>query len=140
MTDHNVLKKLYRYCAYQDRCSYEVRGKLRKLEVPKHEYDSYLQQLIIEKFLDDYRFAESYARGKFFNNKWGPNKIRLHLRQKDISDQLISKSLKSISKKEILFCIEQLLSKRANDSHKNRQYLYNKGFSISDIDIVLNRK
>ena len=52
--------------------------------------------LIKDDFLNEERYAKTYARSKFNYNKWGRNKIRLNLKQKEISDRNIVIALKEI--------------------------------------------
>jgi len=63
---HDVaLAKLRHYCAYQERCHQEVRSKLLKLGVRGYDLELIISELIEENFLNEERFARSYARGKF---------------------------------------------------------------------------
>ena len=66
-----ALQKLQRYCAYQDRCHQEVRAKLLSLGVYGDEMEEIIVSLIEDKFLDEERFARSFARGKFRLKQWG---------------------------------------------------------------------
>ena len=75
-----ILKKLQHYCAYQDRCHFEVEQKLKQLNADKETSDELFLQLIDEGFLNEERFARSIARGKFRIHHWGKNKIIIHLK------------------------------------------------------------
>ncbi|MDX1906599.1 MAG: regulatory protein RecX [Bacteroidia bacterium] len=88
MTDSDLLARLYRYCAYQDRCRQEIEEKLAAWDIPQEEVPGILAHLEAEKFLDEKRFTRSFVRGKFFHAGWGRVKIRYELRQKGIPDAL----------------------------------------------------
>ena len=58
-------KKLKGYCAYQERCHKEVVQKLRDMNMIHQAIDEIITHLIQENYLNEERFAQSYARGKF---------------------------------------------------------------------------
>ena len=98
--DHEILKRLYKYCAYQDRCISEVKKKLRDWEVPSEAWESFIAHLEDERFLDEKRYTHSFVRGKFFIKKWGKQKIRQALKQKQIPSHLIDQVMKTEIKPE----------------------------------------
>ena len=91
-----ALQKIKHYCSYQERCHAEVRNKLYSFGLHKNEVEQLLVQLIEENFLNEERFAIAYAGGKFRMNRWGKEKIKYSLRQKQVSDYCIRKALASI--------------------------------------------
>ncbi len=97
MTATDILSKLERYCAYQDRCTQEVLTKLRSLQVEGKEAQQVLQLLKNDGFVDDERYAQSYIRGKVGLKQWGKQKIRMSLLQKGIPKELIDKYLENIT-------------------------------------------
>ncbi len=106
------LIKLQRYCAYQDRCHKEVRDKLRDLGFYGDDLGQIVVALIEEKFLDEERFVISYVRGKYRYKKWGRNKIKQGLRQKDISPYCLKIGMKEIDEAEYLENLQTLLIKK----------------------------
>jgi regulatory protein len=78
--------------------------------------------LIGEDYLNEERFARSFARGKFRMKNWGRKKIVQSLRFKQVSDYCIVKGLEEIVAGEY----EQTLRKLAcqkYDSLKTEQFL-----------------
>jgi len=71
LTQQINLEKLRRYCAYQDRCHQEVRQKLLSLKMYGDDLEEIITELINEDFLNEERYAQSFARGKFRMKKWG---------------------------------------------------------------------
>jgi len=53
--------------------------------------------LIEEDFLNEIRFAKTYARGKFRMKAWGRIKIIQSLKQKGITDYCIKEAMKEIN-------------------------------------------
>lgn len=109
----DALKKLQRYCAYQDRCHSEVRSKLLDLGIYGDELEEIIVLLIGENFLNEERFARSYARGKFNIKKWGRNKIRRELKRRQINDYCIKKAMEEIAEEDYFKTLEALLMKKA---------------------------
>jgi len=96
-SEFNLAKlKLEAFCAYQERCSFEVNRKLADFDLKESEVEALIKHLQAQKYLDDQRFAVAFASGKFNLKGWGKIKIRAHLRQKRIPDNLISIAFKEI--------------------------------------------
>ena len=63
--------KLENYCTYQDRCHREVRQKLKDMHMIPAACDQIMIHLMQENYLNEERFARSFARGKFKVKKMG---------------------------------------------------------------------
>ncbi len=96
MVHGDVLNKLRRYCAYQERCHEEVRTKLLSLKIYGNDLEEVINTLIEENFLNEERFARSFAGGKFRVKKWGKQKILRELKLRKISDYCIRKAMEEI--------------------------------------------
>ena len=135
LTNDVILKKVLRYCAYQDRCVQEVRKKLATFDMPDSEKERFVKLLVDEGYLDDERYASTFVRSKIHLKKWGVNKIRMALKMKGISDEIISNALSEIDpeiyREEL---IKVLKAKKINetDPYKRRaklaQYAMQKGY------------
>tara|TARA_R110002096_G_scaffold898_2_gene4997 strand:+ start:6677 stop:7159 length:483 start_codon:yes stop_codon:yes gene_type:complete len=108
-------RKLEGYCAYQDRCHKEVISKLREMNMIPQAIDLIVGHLIQENFLNEERFARSFARGKFKIKKWGKNRIVNELKHRDISKYNITTALKEIESKEYLNTFNVLAKKRLSE-------------------------
>jgi regulatory protein len=95
-----ITKKLEFYCAYQERCHNEVTEKLRSLQMTSHEIDTIIVYLIENDFLNEERFACSFARGKHRIKFWGKIRIVNELKFRHISKYNIDKALKEITPEE----------------------------------------
>ena len=99
-TIKQATQKLEHYCAYQDRCHKEVIQKLRSMKMDQDEIDQIIVQLIADNFLNEERFACSYARGKHRIKHWGKIRIVNELKFRKISQYNINLALKEITTEE----------------------------------------
>ena len=75
-TKSELLTKLEHYCSYQERCYKEVEEKLFSLKATHSEKESVLIHLIENNYINEERFAKSFARGKHTYKNWGRNRIK----------------------------------------------------------------
>src|SRR5690554_5090819 len=90
-------RKAEQYCAYQERCHKEVVQKLYELRANKDEIDEIIVHLIDNNFLNEERFARSYARGKHAIKKYGKVRIVNELKYRSVSNYNIKKALEERS-------------------------------------------
>ena len=121
--------KLENYCTYQDRCHNEVRQKLEAMRMIPEACDKIMIHLIQENYLNEERYARSFARGKFKFKKWGKSRIVKELKYKGVSKPNINLGLTEIDEKEYRETFEALVSKRMQqltgekDKYKKRKKL-----------------
>ena len=95
-----IVQKLEYYCSYQERCHVEVQEKLRQFTLTENEKNQIIVHLIEHNFLNEERFARSFARGKHRIKLWGKNRIVNELKQRHISAPNIKCALTEISEEE----------------------------------------
>jgi len=88
--------KLEALCAYQERCSFELNSKMISWGLFEDDRNALLADLIANNFLSEERFAEAFTSGKVRIKKWGKIKIRIALKQKQISEYSIKKAFSQI--------------------------------------------
>ena len=146
LTPDQVLDKMAKYCAYQERCVKDVRDKLKTFDLPQKEKDKIIDYLVDNRFVNDERFARSFVRGKINQSGWGVNKIRFHLIQKGIDKEIIDEALGQTDEetyRQRLIDILKTKSKTVraeNDFERKRKlaaYAMQKGFEGSLIWEVL---
>ncbi|MFV8325695.1 regulatory protein RecX [Flavobacterium sp. ZS1P14] len=103
-----ALHKIEHFCAYQERCHEEVVQKLRTMKMDSEKIDTIMVQLISDNFLNEERFACSFARGKHRIKQWGRIRIVNELKSKKITQTLINIALKEISAEEYATTFETL--------------------------------
>lgn len=111
-TIQEATRKIESYCAYQDRCHKEVVSKLKDMGMIPLAIDTIIAQLIDDRFLNEERFAKSFARGKFNIKKWGRNRIVRELKFRDISKYNITSALKEIDSEAYISTLDDLAKKR----------------------------
>lgn len=92
--------KLEYYCSYQERCHQEVVQKSYDLGMKSDETDAIVVHLIQHNFLNEERFARSFARGKHRIKLWGKTRIVNELKQRHISAPNIKCALTEITEEE----------------------------------------
>ena len=92
--------KLENYCAYQERCHKEIVEKLRGMNMIPQAIDLIIVHLIDNKYLNEERFACSFARGKHRIKHWGKIRIVNELKFRKISQYNITTALKEITPEE----------------------------------------
>jgi len=110
--ESSLKKKIEYFCAYQERCHYDVINKLNKLGVFGDQVDEYICYLIDENFLSETRYSEAYVRGKFNNNNWGRIKIIRELKSRNISQWNINNALGQIEDTEYEKKLDQICEKQ----------------------------
>jgi regulatory protein len=95
-------RKLEHYCSYQDRCHEEVYQKLKSLRMIPEAIDHIMAHLIAHNFLNEERFACSFARGKWRIKLWGKKRIVLELKQRGITKYNIDRALKEINEDDYI--------------------------------------
>ena len=137
LTPDQVLDKMAKYCAYQERCVKDVRDKLKTYDIPQEDRDRILDFLLDNRFVDDDRFAKSFVRGKINQSGWGVNKIRFHLLQKGIAKEIVDETIEQTDEKVYRQRLMDILNaktktvKAASDYEKKRKlaaYAMQKGF------------
>jgi regulatory protein len=131
-----IFRKAADYCAASEHCISEVRQKLVYWKAESSSIEDILSKLIKQGFIDEKRYAGSFARGKFRNLKWGRIKIRFELKKKQINTALISAAIREINEKEYLECINDLITKKfkslggttPENKVKVMRFLASKGF------------
>ncbi|MDI6050432.1 regulatory protein RecX [Flavobacterium sp. XS2P24] len=132
-----AIHKIEHYCAYQERCHEEVVQKLRSMKMDADEIDTIMVHLISDNFLNEERFAQSFARGKHRIKHWGKIRIVNELKAKKITQTLINIALKEISTEEYLSTFHTLADrnwesiKETNLLKKRKKfcdYLLRRGF------------
>lgn len=132
-----ALQKIEHYCAYQERCHDEVISKLKSLKLNSNEIDEIIVHLIEHNFLNETRFACSFARGKHRIKFWGKVRIINELKFRNISQYNINLGLAEITPEEYATTFDTLAQRnwesiRESNIQKKRKkcsdFLLRKGF------------
>jgi regulatory protein len=108
-----------------------------------------ITHLITENFLNETRFSQSYARGKFRIKKWGKLRIVRELKSRNITEYNIKIALKEIDEEAYLTTLEELMVKKSAATQETSPFkkkkkivdsLLRQGYAYKDInDVFLKR-
>ncbi|WP_299259608.1 regulatory protein RecX [uncultured Aquimarina sp.] len=112
ITVTEALKKMEHYCAYQERCHKDIKDKLSSMKLIPEAKEKIILHLLEHNFLNEERFAKSFARGKFRIKKWGKQRIVRELKFRQISEYCIKMALKEIPENEYLETFHELAEKK----------------------------
>lgn len=137
-TVQEATRRMERYCVYQERCHKEIHQKLYEMRMIPEAVDQIILHLLQHNFLNETRFAQAFARGKFRTKKWGRRRIVNELKLRQISKFNIQIALKEIPDSEYYKTFEALAEKRMRqlvsekDLQKKRKkladYLFYRGW------------
>lgn len=114
-TVEEAKRKLEAFCAYQERYHKEVVEKLQKMRMIPLAIDEIIVHLIQNNFLNEERFAQSFARGKFRYKKWGRTRIQRELKLRGLSVFIIQSALNEIDDEEYIEVFNALAEKKKNE-------------------------
>ena len=134
-TFEEIKHKLEYYCSYQDRCHKEVEQKLNSFTLITALKEKVILHLIENNFINEERFAKSFARGKHNYKGWGKNRIVNELKFRNISSRIITIALKEIPEETYLENFHQLAEKHWNNITERKGSKKNKKF----VDFLLRK-
>jgi regulatory protein len=146
---HDLLLKAERFCSYQERCSHEVRQRMKEFDADENTTEEIVKSLQENDYLNDERFAKLFASGKFRIKRWGKNKIRAELKMKKVPDPFIKNGLDAINMEEYKKTIEHLVKRKEKEvkskdskdkARKILMFLLSKGYESELIWKSLNSK
>lgn len=148
MTDlvKDALRKAAMFCAYQERTQQEVRERLKDWGVLGDDAEEVIAELIQQNYLNEERFAKSFAGGKFRVKGWGRRKIKQHLQQRGISGYNLDQAMKEIAPDDYQHTLKELLDKKRQSlrdtnplviKQKLVRYALSKGYETDLIFTVL---
>ncbi|GAB3575847.1 regulatory protein RecX [Spirosoma luteolum] len=114
MTDllKDALRKAAMFCAYQERTQQEVRDRLNEWGVWGDDAEEIIAELIQQNYLNEERFAKSFAGGKFRVKGWGRRKIKQHLQQRGITGYNLDQAMKEIEPDDYHTTLTDLLTRK----------------------------
>lgn len=133
-----LYEKARSFCDYQERCIYDVKKKLQLWNATEQTIERIIHQLEKEDYINEERYAVSFATGKLRNNKWGRTKIFYALSQKHIPEIYIQMGLNEIDEEEYLLTLKNIINSKIvneKDEFKRKakivKYAQQKGFQSS---------
>lgn len=112
VTPAEAIKRLETLCVKAERCTAELRLKLRTWQIAPAEADRIISGLIQRRFVDDTRFARSIVHDKVTFERRGRLYLRQYLRGKRITDADIENALAEIDEDAYLENLRATLRSR----------------------------
>jgi len=136
------------YLAYKPRTEKEVRRKLEQEDVAASVIDDVIARIQELGYLDDESYAYDYARNRFSNKQYGPQRIRRELRERGIDRHLADDAVEQVFADEDLAAIarshaEKRWPRIAEEDDPRRQkqklyrYLKRRGFTSDTVYRIL---
>ena len=88
-TAQQALQSLMRMCARSERSSGDALRLMKRWGLTNEDAHKVLVRLQTERFIDDARYAEAVVRDKLNLSGWGAYKIKMALRTKGVSKDII---------------------------------------------------
>jgi len=115
MDYREALSRSQSVCSRQEQCVQDMYIKLDRWGVNDSDIEKIIKQLEKEGFINELRYAASFARDKFKFNKWGRIKISWMLRQKKITEDIIEQALSEIDNEQYEnLLVSELVKKMKN--------------------------
>lgn len=146
ITFSNALAKARHFCAYQERCHFDVENKLQEWGLLRDFIPAVCVTLAEEGYLNEERYVSAYIRGKLNQNGWGRIKIKIGLKEKHISPKMMEIGFKEISNEHYYSKLLEILTAKAKNirsknAYEHHQKLFNfalrRGFESNIITEVL---
>ncbi|CCG54570.1 Regulatory protein RecX [Flavobacterium indicum GPTSA100-9 = DSM 17447] len=130
-----IRSKMEYFCSYQDRCYQEVEEKLKNFNLIPAAKEQVMIFLIENNYINEERFAKSFARGKHNYKSWGKVRISLELKFRGISKKNIELALAEISTENYFNHFHQLAEKHWESCKERKGPKKNKKF----VDFLLRK-
>jgi len=144
MNKELFLSKAMTYCSHSERCIFDLQQKFKQWDVPEQFWDSIVDVLVSDGFIDESRYASAFVNDKIKFNSWGKQKVRYHLIQKGIGSSVISACLSDFPDGEYYTIAHrlvarkfQLLSGDAQMYNKIVRYMAGKGFDYELVSQII---
>ena len=135
----DILNKMERFCAWQERCENDVRRKLTSFRLSDSQVETIIAHLRENRFLNEERYVEMFVRGKV-QAGWGVQKIVAALRAKYIPAELANRYCAAITDEDYGERLQNAIEKwrrthpdEAPNSPKLVRHLLSKGFGMEEV-------
>lgn len=109
ISEAKAFSRMSNLCARKECCAFDIRTKLQRLDLDTEVIDRIIKLLQKEKYIDELRFTKSFIHDKIRFNKWGKIKVEYALRQKRISENIVSEAFQDFSDEELTDSLPDLL-------------------------------
>jgi regulatory protein len=120
----------------------EMQDYCRRKKWPQEDCQTIIEKLLARGYINDHSFARSWVENRAFNKSTSQRKLRLELKQKGITDDIIAEVFSAGSYDEgkalhDIIAKKRKLSRFKGDDQKLMEYLARQGFGFDDIKAAL---
>jgi regulatory protein len=134
--DERALELAFRHLGKRDRTEAEVRRYLAGKDVAEHEADAAIAEIVRMGYLDDARYARTFAEDRRNLDGWGADRIERRLNELGVDRQLIQAAVGEGEHDELAAACE-LLARRfpappetPRDRDRALGFLVRKGYDL----------
>lgn len=147
MDKEKALARLMMQCSVCEKCRKDAITLLERWEVEPKEFAEVIDYLVSNKYIDEQRYTKAFIRDKADYSNWGEMKIKMALRAKGISAELIEEHMGEIDEEAMRLKIKKALeTKKRGLKYKDKYDLRNKllrfafsrGYNIEVVKRVMN--
>ncbi len=117
-----ALVKIKNICAKNEKCKSDIRKKLYEYKINNLQIEEIIDILEKKNFINEKRYCKSFVNSKLNYNKWGIIKIKYHLKQKQIPDNIVECIINDINKNDYNYIIEQEIIKKNKSIKETDKY------------------
>jgi regulatory protein len=122
-TAQQALQSLMRMCARSERSSGDALRLMKRWGLADEDARKVLSCLQSERFIDDARYAEAFVRDKLNLSGWGAYKIKMTLRTKGVSKEIIDEVVAPmIAETNMAERLEEIMRRRMRTLKFNSAY------------------
>ena len=119
-----------RYCAANETCRQQARQKLTSWGATHDEAEEIADWLQSEGYINEERYAKTYAESKVRYQHWGRKKIEYQLRGKGIDNAIIHQALRDIDENVYMQVLTDTATAKARTMHNGSDEQRNKMISF----------
>lgn len=122
VSEKNAYSRMARICSMRECCSFDIKQKLKRMQLDDDVIDRVLSLLQKQQYIDDARFSRSFINDKLRFSKWGKTKIEFALRQKQIPQEAIDEAFEEFSDELLTESLKPLLEKKMKSVKGKSEY------------------
>lgn len=147
ISEDQAFLRMARICSRKEYSPFDISEKLFRLRFSNEVIDKIIGKLKNENYINEERYVRSFVSDKLLINRWGVKKIEMHLRYKQLSQNVIDDILSEYSNTELNSSLQSILIKKwsqikgESNYEKNGKlikYALGRGFEMDDIIKCIN--
>lgn len=148
VTAERALAKLMKLCSLSEKSVKDAKELLARWKVDESRRGEIIKYLVENRYLDDNRFAAAYVRDKTNFSAWGASRIKMGLRAKGVSSEIIEEVMLSIDDGMMQEKIEKALdtkmrglkySDKYDLRNKLLRFAFSRGYDMEQVSDYLRR-